>query len=183
MTLWFSLCEGGRSPAMAVVPPSVITLIRPKKQSTSFPGDGEQLNERPELLVGHVSELSLMNRRDGFLERIEESQAGGGNPRGHQAPVGGRAFAGDQPPLLHSVEQARHVWHLRYEPVADLVPAKPLLTRPAEDAQHVVLRPCDPELLQRISERVPEHRRCSNDAEMRFLAHAAKGLFLLELDA
>ena len=113
-----------------------------------------------------------MERVDGSVQLGDHAQPLAGDPRGHEAAVGGVALAADQAGGLHAVQQPAGVGHLRHQPLAHLVAAQPALARAAQDAQRVVLRAGDAVRLEHLGHRVAQDGGRALDAEVRLLLQA-----------
>ncbi len=123
-----------------VIPKFVITTVRAKKLGPVAPQFLEQLVERLQPRTSEVACRRSVGLLHGAVEFREQTEPHVRDPRDDEAPVGLRALARDEPPLLEAVKQARDVGFARHHPPADLPAGKPLFAGAAQDPQGVVLR-------------------------------------------
>src|SRR6266849_980582 len=69
----------------------------------------EQIRQCLHSRGGHMRELPLVKPAYRRIEPLQALQAGGSNPCFHHAPIVTLALARNQTPLLHAIEQPRHV--------------------------------------------------------------------------
>src|SRR6185312_14602603 len=103
------------------------------------------------------------------------------DPRRHVPPVGRITHSAHQLHVVHPVQQARNVWHLRDEPLGYLPAAQAVLARTLKDAKHVVLRVRYPVRPERLVLLMLEHGRSPQDGQKSLSRPGCKRLGLTDL--
>src|SRR5436190_6658238 len=92
-------------------------------------------------LVLRQTVKSLLHRHGCVPDLLDELLAVRGNPRRDMSTIVRVPLSRDQPGLLESVEQSRHVGHAVDHALTDLPPAETILAGAFENSQHIELRP------------------------------------------
>ena len=87
-----------------------------------MPHEGQQIDERLKLLIGHVRRTTLVKLSDWRVEIVNYLPASRRDSSRNQSAVFIVSRPGDEASFFHSVEQARDVGHTRQHSVAQLVP-------------------------------------------------------------
>src|SRR5690606_22339756 len=99
----------------------------------------EQLGEGLELLAGHVAQLPAVHRRHGVIERRDERPPGFGDGGHDHSAIVSVAETSNEPPLLHSVQEAGYVGVPLDHAPGDVAAGRALAARTTQDAEHVEL--------------------------------------------
>ena len=141
----------------------------------------QKIRERAQLLLGHVSELLVVNRDHRRIERVQDVESFGGDARPDLSSIRRAALSLDESRLLEPIHEPSDVGHLGNHAVADVVATQAGRPRAAKNSQHVVLRRRDVERLQGLGKRMCQHRRGALEIQMHLLLEAFKRLLLFDL--
>ncbi len=152
-----------------------------KKTSAAVSNDREQLHQRRQLPIIHVSKLLVVDGVDSVLELVEQMQPRPRNPCRDEPSILVAALARDEPAVFEPIQETSDVRHLAHEPLANFVAAQPVGLGAAKDPEHVVLRCRDAERLHRTFELMVKHRCRALNTEVRLMLQVFERLRLLQL--
>ena len=141
----------------------------------------QQIDQPAKQFSVDMAKLGSMDAADLLVEPLQEGQTLAGDPCRHVSSVLAPADSTHEAHLFHAVEQSRHVRNATHEPLSHLVPAQTVGASAPQNPEDVVLRRCDVERLQRLSQSVLEHGVRSRDVEEGLLFQTVEGLALFQL--
>jgi hypothetical protein len=126
------------------------TLTRSAVESDSIPGLRrgtdfiQQIRQDFHAPGSHVRELPLVQLANHRIEALQQLQSAARNSRFHHSPIVALPLARNQLAFFHAIQQTRYVRVVRNHALAYAAAGQPLRFRPAQYAQHVVLRSSKP---------------------------------------